>query len=89
MEQLSRALRYVTQLWGRVFLPPMSVLHTLATREKMLLPQLMYSTAVSRKKKNTYWPMSYEPTKSGSGTKKSDDIYEYVFVVIAIKTFIF
>ena len=37
-----------------------------ATREYMFFPQLMYSTAFSRKKKNTHSPISKDPTKCGS-----------------------
>jgi hypothetical protein len=73
MLQLRRAFRYVAQFWLRMFLPPVSRLHTRATRENTLLPQLMYSTAVSRKKKKTYLPMSYEPTKSGSAEEMKTD----------------
>jgi hypothetical protein len=34
----------------------------------------MYSTAVSRKKKNTYCPISYDPTKFGSAKGNREQI---------------
>lgn len=67
MLQFMRAFRYVAQFWLIMYLPPRSFLQTRATREYTALPQLIYSTACSRKKKYTKSPMSKEPTKLGSG----------------------
>lgn len=78
MEQLRRALRYVAQFCARMFFPPVSFLHTRATREYTLLPQFMYSTAVSRKKKNTYSAISKDPTKLGSEKKIQIKLKEFL-----------
>jgi hypothetical protein len=44
---------------------------------KLTFPQLMYSTATSRKKKYTRSPISYEDTKSGSEINEGKSYDKY------------